>query len=115
MVFIVLGILIVAEVRTHFTRRWIASVVYDNRIPYLRCKELPSPADVEQKVATYQDVIEQIEAIHPGHIRVYVSSVSSCPDKGILVIEYASHYDREQIEALIGETFYGIPWKGLNV
>lgn len=115
MILILLGILIVAEVRTHFIKKWISDVVYDNRVPYLRCEELPSLADAEQTVAAHQDVIEQIEAIHPGHIRVYVSSDSSCPEKGMLVIEYASHDDREQIEALIGETFFGIPWKGLNV
>lgn len=115
MILILLGILIVAEVRTHFIKKWISDVVYDNRVPYLRCEELPSLTDAEQTVAAHQDVIEQIEAIHPGHIRVYVSSDSSCPEKGMLVIEYASHDDREQIEALIGETFFGIPWKGLNV
>jgi hypothetical protein len=114
-ILIVLGFLVVAEIRTHFIQRWIASVVYDNRVPYMRCEELPSLTDVEQTMAAHQGVIEKIEAIHPEHIRVYVGSVSSCPIKGILVIEYASHDDREQIEALIGETFFDIPWKGLNV
>jgi hypothetical protein len=114
-VLIVLGVLIVAEARTQFIKRWINDVVYDNRVPSLRCGELPPLAEVEQTAAAHQDVIEQIEAIQPGHIRVYVSGVSSCPEKGILVIEYASHANREQIEALIGETFFGVPWKGLNL
>lgn len=111
----VLSILVVAEVRTHFIQKWISDLVYDNRVPNLRCAELPSLLEVKQTVAAHQDVIEQIEAVQPGHVRVYVSGVSSCPDKGILVIEYASHSDRERIEALIGETFFGIPWKGLNI
>ena len=114
-IFVLLSILAVAEIRTRFVQRWISDLVYDNRVPNLRCAELPPLTEVEQTVAAHQDVIKQIEAIQPGHVRAYVSGVSSCPDKGILVIEYASHSDRERIEALIGETFFGIPWKGLNV
>jgi len=115
MILILLAILIVAEARTRFIHRWINDVVYDNRVPILRCEELPTLVQVEQTLASHQDVVAQIEALHPGHIRVYTNSVSSCPEKGLLVIEYASHADREQIEAFIGETFFGIPWEGLNV
>ncbi len=111
----VLCILAVAEVRTHFIQRWISDLVYDNRVPNLRCTKLPSLVEVEQTVAAHQDVIEQIEGVQPGRVKVYISGVSSCPDKGILVIEYASHSDRERIEALIGETFFGVPWRGLNI
>ena len=109
-VFILLAVLFLAEMKTHFIQKWIA-----NQVPYLSCDEMPELVDIEQTVEAHQDVVEQIENIDPGFIRVYVSSSSSCPGKGILVIEYASHDDRMQIEALIGETFFGIPWKGLNI
>ena len=60
----------------------------------------------------HKEVIQQIETIDPGFIMVYIDS--SCPGKGSLVIEYPSHADRLQIEELIGDTFFGIPWKGIN-
>ncbi len=113
-ILILLAGLIIAEARTRLIHRWINDVVYDNRVPILRCDELPTLPEVEQTLAAHQDMIAQIEAISSG-IRVYTNSVSSCPEKGLLVIEYASHAEREQIEALIGETFFGIPWEGLNV
>ncbi len=112
-VLIGLGLLILAEARTQFIKRWISDVVYDNRMPDLRCKELPALAEVEQMVATHQDVIEQIENVDSGYIDIAIDS-SSCPGKGSLVILYPSHADREQIEALIGEAFFGVPWKGIN-
>ncbi len=114
-VLVLVGVLICAEMGTHFIQKWISNVLYDNRVPYLSCEEMPELADIEQTVAAHQDVIEQIEGIDPGFIRVYISDSEACPEKGILVIEYASHANREQIEALIGDTFFGIPWKGLNV
>ena len=112
-ILILLGVLFVAEARTHFIAKWVSDVVYDNRAPHWRCEDLPSLADVEKTVAAHQDVIEQIEAIDPDYIDIEIDS-SSCPGKGSLTIEYPSHADRTQIEALIGETFFGIPWKGIN-
>lgn len=118
-VFIILILsLVVIETQTHFIRRWISDVVYDNRVPYLRCEDLPEIAEVEQTIEVHQDVIKEIEAVHPGFIRVTIGSTvnhKDCPGRGYLVIEYASHADRMQIEALIGETFFGIPWMGLNL
>ncbi len=119
MVFILLILsLVIIETQTHFIRRWISDVVYDNRVPYLRCEDLPEIAKAEQTIATHQDVIEEIEAVHPEFIRAYISSTvnhTDCPGKGYLVIEYASHADDIQIEEIIGETFFGIPWMGLNL
>lgn len=113
-VLVLIGALVVVEVRTHFIEKWISDVLYDNKAPYLTCEEMPLLDDIEKTMAAHQDVLKQIEDIHPGIIRVYISDSDSCPGKGILVIEYASHNDRLQIEALIGETFFGIPWKGIN-
>lgn len=111
-ILIIIGVLILVELNTHFIKRFISDVVYDNRIQDLSCEELPTLADVEQVMEEHQDVIQQIENINPGFIRVYIDT--SCPGKGSLIIEYPSHSDRLRIEALIGDTFFGIPWKGIN-
>jgi hypothetical protein len=110
---IILAALIWIESKAHPFGKWISSTVYDNRVHYSSCEELPSLSNVEQVMEDHHDVIQQIENIDPGFIRVYIDS--SCPGKGSLVIEYPSHGDRVQIEALIGETFFGIPWKGVNI
>lgn len=110
---IVIVALVIVELTTHVIGKWVNSTVYDNRVHYVSCEKLPALSEVENLMAEHQDVIRQIEDIHPGVIRVYVST--PCPGKGSLVIEYASHEDRMQIEALIGDTFFGVPWKGINI
>ena len=107
--------LTLVEVKTQFVRRWIADVVYDNRAPQINCEALPGQDDIEAIMETHQNIIKQIEDINPGHIRVYMDSSDTCPEKYLLVIEYPSHANREQIEALIGDTFFGVPWEGRNV
>jgi len=110
---IVIVALVIVELTTHVIGKWVNSTVYDNRVHYVSCEKLPVLSEVEILMEEHQDVIQQIEAIDPGFIRVYIST--PCPGKGSLVIEYASHEDRLQIEALIGDTFFGVPWKGINI
>jgi len=108
---IILGIGV--EYKTHFFKKMIADVVYDNRLHGVICEELPALSEVEQIVEEHRDSIKEIENVNPGFIFVKVES--PCPGKGIIVIEYASHQDRLRIEKLIGETFFGVPWKGINI
>ncbi len=100
------------EAETHIFKKWISSVVYDNRVYYLRCEELPRVSEVEQIVEEQQEVIQEIENINPGFINVYIDF--SCPGRGSLVIEYPSHEDRLRIEEILGDTFFGVPYKGIN-
>ncbi len=109
---IILAALVWVESNNHLIGRWVASTLYDNHPNFLSCAELPSLSSVEQVMAEHQDVIQQIVNIRPDFIIARIDP--SCPGKGILVIEYASHADRIQIEELIGDTFFGIPWKGIN-
>ena len=116
-VFIVVTVVILAallwtESTNHIIGKWFTSTIYDNHPNFLSCAELPSLSSVEQVMAEHQDVIQQIVNIRPDFIIARIDP--SCPGKGILVIEYASHADRIQIEELIGDTFFGIPWKGIN-
>jgi hypothetical protein len=109
---ITIAALVWIEFDTHLIGRWFASTIYDNHANFLDCAELPSLSAVEQVVSEPQDLIQQIMDIRPDFINVTIDQ--SCPGKGILVIEYASHADRIQIEELIGDTFLGISWKGIN-
>lgn len=89
-------------------------VVLDNQDHGLPCTELPSIQEVEQIVASHQDVIQKLEAVNPGQVFVDVDS-ETCPDHADIIISYASHQDREAIEELIGaDTFFGIPYRLRN-
>lgn len=103
------------EHTTHFFSKTAASIVYDSRKHGVSCERLPPLSDVERIVEEHQEVIEEIRNINPGFIRVEIASPSGCPEKGEIYIEYASHRDRVRIEELIGETFFGVPWRGINI
>ena len=101
------------EYETHFFAKIISSVVYDNRQHGVRCEDLPLLSEVERIIEEHRDLIEEIKKVNPGFI--FVSISSPCPGKGASVIKYASHQDRVRIEELIGETFFGVPWEGINI
>ncbi|MCD4751841.1 MAG: hypothetical protein K8R40_02095 [Anaerolineaceae bacterium] len=99
--------------KTHFFEKMISDLLYDNRRHFLSCEELPTLSEVEQVVEEHQNLIQEIEQVHPGFI--FVSIGSPCPGKGEIIFEYASHQDRLRIEELIGgDTFFGIPYRGIN-
>lgn len=96
----------------HFFGIWIASTIYDNRAIFLSCDELPDLSDVKSVMEQHNQVIEEIKNIDPENIEITIDN--SCPGKGSLIIYYPSHNDRTQIEELLGDSFFGIPWKGIN-
>ena len=104
---------IAIEYETHFFKKMINNLIYDNRVHYLSCEELPALSEVEQIVEEHQSLIQEIEQVDPGFI--FFSIGSPCPGKGEIIIEYPSHQDRLRIEELIGDdTFFGVPYKGIN-
>ena len=110
---IVIAIGIGFEYKTHFIKETVTDFIYDNREHYLSCDELPTLPEVEQVIEERQSLIREIEKVNPGLILVSINS--PCPGKGEIVIEYPSHQDRLRIEELIGEeTFFGIPYRGIN-
>ena len=91
-------------------RRAIDNFIYDNKNHYLPCEKLPSEAEVRKIVQEHQDVISAIEQVNPGFVGVELSP--SCAGKADLLIWYASHADRLEIEKIIGgDTFFGIPFR----
>lgn len=105
---------VVIEARTKIIRRTIDNVVYDNRNHYLTCEQLPVEIEVRKVVAEHQDVIQQIEQVNPGLVGMEIDT-STCPGKADLLIWYASHQNRLEIEEIIaGESFFGIPFRLQN-
>lgn len=116
---LVMAVVVIAgigvEYKTRFLKRTIASVLHDARVHGVGCEGLPTLSEVERIVEEHQDAIEEIRNVHPGFIRVEVASPPGCPGKGEIYIEYPSHSDRVRIEELIGETFFGVPWRGVSI
>lgn len=108
----ILAALLWVESTNHFVGRWIASTLYDNHASFMSCDELPDLSDVKSVMEQHNQVIEEIKNIDPENIEITIDN--SCPGKGSLVIYYPSHHDRTQIEELLGDSFFGIPWEGIN-
>ena len=104
----------IIELQTKFLRKIYDEVIMDNRNHYLACDQLPSEAEVRQVMETHQDVIKKIEQINPGFVGVEMDT-SICPGKADILFWYGTHRDRLQIESIIvGDTFYGIPYRLRN-
>jgi hypothetical protein len=105
---------IAIESQTKIIRRLYDNYVLDNRDHYLPCEELPTETDVLSVLQQHQDVARAIEAVNPGLVGIDVDA-STCPGKADLVIWYATHQNRLEIENIIGrDTFFGVPYRLQN-
>jgi hypothetical protein len=108
-----LGVILI-ESQTNIFRRLYDDIILDNKGHYLSCDELPTEAEVLAILDHHQDTIHAIENINPGLVGVEVDS-STCPGRADLVIWYASHRNRLEIEKIIGDdTFFGLPYRLQN-
>ena len=111
--FACMGVILI-ESQTNIFRRLYDDVILDNKGHYLSCDELPTEAEVLAILDHHQDTIHVIENIDPGLVGVEVDS-STCPGRADLVIWYASHKNRLEIEKIIGnDTFFGLPYRLQN-
>ena len=102
--------ILLVEAQTKIVRRWIDDVIYDNRNHYLPCKQLPPLSEVERTIREHPDVIQQIEAVHPGHAGAEIHPCGTGQNADI-TFWYASHNDRIAIKQIIGaDTFFGVPY-----
>jgi hypothetical protein len=102
------------ESQTKWAHRSYDDLLLDNKNHYLPCEKWPPAAEVVQTVNNHQETLEEIEQVNPGNVGVDVDT-ATCPGKADLLIWYASHSDREAIEQiLMGETFFGVPYRLQN-
>lgn len=103
--------LVIVETQTKVLHRAYDNLVLDNKNHYLPCDSLPTEIDVVRVAQEHHDVIESIENVNPGLVGVEIDSIT-CPGKADLLIWYASHENRLEIERIIGgDTFFGIPYR----
>jgi len=105
---------VIIETQTNVIRRLYDNLILDNQGHYLSCEELPAETQVLAILEQHQDTIQAIEDVNPGLVGVEVDS-STCTGRADLVIWYASHQNRLEIEKIIGsDTFFGIPYRLQN-
>lgn len=93
---------------------WSATEREDRSLP--PCGELPTPEAVDEVVADHPEVIEKLESLSTSNsVRVSVTPVEECPRGAALLITYGGLSTREQIRELLGEDFFGVPYRMLNI
>ncbi|MHB1354696.1 MAG: hypothetical protein ACYCZF_01825 [Anaerolineae bacterium] len=106
--------MLLLELLLHPLRRTYDNVIMDNVNHYLPCSALPAEEKVLQMVDEHRAELTAIEQLAPSLIGVEVDT-GTCPGKGDLVIWYASHAHRLQVEKMLNSrTFYGIPYRLQN-
>ncbi len=102
------------EGQLHLLRHWLDDVLYDNWNHYLPCGQQHPVEAVEEALQTHADTVNLIEAVNPGQVGVEVDA-ASCPGRADVLIWYASHSDRLEIEHILGaRSFFGIPIRLVN-
>ena len=102
---------VIAAKQANLFRRLYDDLVLDNRGHYLSCDELPSETQVRAVLEGHQDTIRTIEEVNPGLVGVDIDTWT-CPGKADLIIWYATHQNRLEIEKIIShDTFFGVPYR----
>jgi hypothetical protein len=96
-----------------------ASVVLDNREHYLDCYSLPFYPQVEKALKEHADIAEKLKQLGAGEVLPQENKCKGWQGgiefiKGDILIKYSSHSQRLAIEKLIGDNFFGIPYRGEN-
>ena len=100
----------VVEAQTKVLHHAFDNIIYDNKNHYLPCEKLPAEAEVRTIVKAHHETIQAIEGVNPGLAGVEIGI--PCAGKADILIWYASHANRIEIEKIIGsDTFYGIPYR----
>ena len=96
-----------------------ASIILDNREHYLDCYSLPFYPQVEKALADHADIVEKIQALGTEQVNAVQIKCKGWDGgiefiKGDILIEYSTHNQRAAIEKLVGDNFFGIPYRGKN-
>ncbi len=78
------------------------------------CDQLPTIESAQKIYLDHNDTIEAIENVSPGLIWVEFST-ERCEGKAEIRIYYDSMNSRNEIKEIIGNRFFGIPYRMFNV
>ncbi len=108
---IILGVIIGVSYGVFRNGGWYFAIWQDNK--EIHCDQMPNWSQAQKIFQENNATIEQIKNINPG--MVFVELREACPNKGEVVIYYDTIQTRNQIKALIGDSFFGIPYVMYNI
>jgi len=78
------------------------------------CDQLPTVEELEKVMAENKEIVEQIKDL--AFVDVFRDgSDGNCPGKAEIFIRYGTVFQRNKIKNLIGDTFFGYPYRMFNV
>lgn len=84
---------------------WLVTDYLDRK--GLPCEQLPAADHVQRVLDEHRAVWRQVQE-HSDWVEV---DIRRCPGKADLAIYYPTNRDRARIRQLIGDTFFGIPYR----
>ena len=78
------------------------------------CAQLPDIESAKKIYLDHNDTIKEIENVSPGFIWVELAT-GRCEGKAEVQIFYDSRDSRNEIKAIIGNLFFGIPYRMFNI
>jgi hypothetical protein len=77
------------------------------------CEQLPAIMIVQEAFRDHEDVVDEITGMHPGHIWISIGT-DRCPGKGEILIYYDTEANHRKIVELLGDSFFGVPYRMFN-
>ena len=114
---LILGSLTIAvvEAKTYYVRDLLAEEFWGSKPHRVPCEKWPTPDEVQRVIDQHGQVVDQIESVNPGFVRVNINTMS-CRGRADIRIWYATYSDRDAIKSIIGDQkcFFGVPYELRN-
>lgn len=78
------------------------------------CSQMPTIAEVEKILNDRKSKVDQIKKVNLGFVDVSVQASKNCVGKGIILVSHPSEKDCNLLKQLLGNSFYGVPYKLIN-
>ena len=79
------------------------------------CNDLPTVDEVQKVLTEHKDVIKELEKLSDTNSIWFSIDTERCSGKADILIYYGTESQRKQIKEKIGEKFFGVPYRMLNV
>jgi hypothetical protein len=94
-----------------------ASLMFDRRENYLDCYSLPFYPQVQKALNNHSDIVQKLKLAGGGQVTGEQIPCTGWAGgiqfiKGDIVISYQSRQQRQAVEKLIGDNFFGIAYRG---
>jgi len=78
------------------------------------CSQIPTIAEAKKILNEHKSKVDQIKKVNPGFVDVYIQASEHCVGKGIILVSHPSEKDCDSLKQVLGNTFYGVPYKVIN-